>query len=90
MKLQYQVEWTLRNDAVWIHASDGSTVGRFGRMGVDLHNTASEQLQGKPQCRLCTHGRVTTADWELFKAKAYEWWGVSVPDSAFDSKFLKE
>ncbi len=56
---------------------------------VDLHNTASDQLQGKPQCRLCTHGRVTTADWELFKTKAYEWWGVSVPDSAFDSKFLK-
>ena len=56
---------------------------------VDLHNTASDQLQGKPQCRLCTHGRVTTADWELFKAKAYEWWGVSVPDSAFDRKFLK-
>ena len=56
---------------------------------VDLHNTASDQSQGKPQCRLCTHGRVTTADWELFKTKAYEWWGVSVPDSAFDSKFLK-
>ena len=56
---------------------------------VDLHNTASDQLQGKPQCRLCTHGQVTTADWELFKTKAYEWWGVSVPDSAFDSKFLK-
>ena len=48
MKIEYQVEWSLLNDAVWIHASDGSTVGRFGKMGVDLHTTVTEPLQGAP------------------------------------------
>ena len=87
-QLEYEVEWSVINDAVWIHASDGSTVGRFGKMGVDLHTTATEQLKGKPQCRLCTHGRPSVEDWELFKNKAMEWWGVEVPDDAFNKKYL--
>jgi hypothetical protein len=88
MALEYQVEWSRLNDAVWIHASDGSTVGRFGKMGVDLHNTVTEQMQGAPECRLCTHGRPSVKEWDLFREKAAEWWGVSVPKKAFNRKFL--
>ncbi len=87
-ELQYVVEWSDRCDAVWIHASDGSTVGRFGKMGVDLHNTVTEQMNGSSQCRLCTHARVTQKDWDLFREKALEWWGVKVPNEAFDVKLL--
>jgi hypothetical protein len=86
----YQVESAHMRDAVWIHASDGSTVGRFGKLGVDLHNTATEQLNGMPQCRLCTHGKVNRSDWDLFREKALEWWGVVVPVDAFDFDLFQE
>lgn len=86
--LYYEIQISDRRDAVWIHASDGSTVGRFGRKGIDLHNTVTEQMQGKTQCRLCTHGESTAADWQLFREKALEWWGVDVPDDAFDPSFF--
>jgi len=88
MTLTYELEFSTLRDKVWIHASDGSTVGRFGRMGVDLHNTVTEQLKGKPQCRLCTHSRVTRKDWDLFREKALTWWGVKVPVDAFDETFF--
>jgi hypothetical protein len=86
--MEFTVEWSATNNAVWIHASDGSTVGRFGRMGIDLHNTVTEQLAGKPECRLCTHGLATKADWALFRQKALEWWGVEVPANAFNTSLL--
>ena len=64
MKTAYQLELSVMRDRLWIHSTaDGSTVGRFGRMGIDLHNTMTEQMAGKPQCRLCTHQRPTVADW---------------------------
>lgn len=88
--MQYAVEWSVNNDKVWIHASDGSTVGRFSRMGVDLHHTVTEQMAGMPQCRLCTHGMATISDWTLFRGKALEWWGVIVPPHAFDIKLLQQ
>lgn len=86
--LLYEIQLSVTRNAVWIHASDGSTVGRFGRMGIDLHNTVTEQLAGKPQCRLCTHGQPSAADWQLFRDKALEWWGVEVPFDAFDESLL--
>jgi len=85
----YELQVSESKDAVWIHASDGSTVGRFGKMGVDLHNTVTEQLQGAPECRLCTHGAVSKEDWILFVSKAKEFWGVDVPPDAFDEKLLR-
>lgn len=85
----YELEVSRTRDAVWIHSFvDGSTVGRFGKMGVDIHTTVTEQLAGAPQCRVCTHGRVSVSDWELFRSKAMEFWGVSVPDDAFDTALL--
>jgi len=86
--ISYQVQLSDTRTAVWIHASDGSTVGRFGRMGIDLHNTVTEQMSGKPECRFCTHGQPTAHDWQLFREKAKEWWGVGVPDDAFDKTLL--
>ena len=28
---------------VWVNAADGSSIARFGRMGIDVHTSASEQ-----------------------------------------------
>jgi hypothetical protein len=86
----YELQLSQSRTAIWIHShSDGSTVGRFGRMGVDLHNTAVDQMAGMPECRLCTHGQPTVGDYQLFRAKALEWWGVNVPEDAFDASLLK-
>lgn len=88
--VDYEVQLSESRNAVWVHSSDGSTVGRFGRMGIDLHNTVSDQMAGMPQCRLCTHGQPSPADWALFREKALEWWGVEVSEDAFDSRWLRD
>lgn len=90
MTAKYELQLSDARNAVWIHASDGSTVGRFGRQGVDLHNTVSEQMAGASECRLCTHGQVTVVEWEMFREKALEWWGVEVPRDAFDPSLFAE
>lgn len=89
-ELFYEVEWSYLRDTVWINCSDGSTVGRFGKMGIDLHNSITEQMAGQPECRLCTHGRPTVKDWALFRQKAKEWWDVDVPEDAFSERFLSQ
>lgn len=86
----YEIQYSENRDAVWIHSSDGSTVGRFGKLGIDLHNTVTEQLAGAPECRLCTHGKPTKAEWNIFISRAKEWWNVDVDYDAFDTKFLRE
>jgi len=87
----YELEISASNDTIWIHSyEDGSTVGRFGKMGVDIHNTVTDQLAGAPQCRVCTHGKVSPKDWALFKEKALEFWGVIVPDNAFNKALFTQ
>lgn len=88
-EFQYALQLSDNRTAVWVHSTDGSTVGRFGRMGVDLHNTATAMSEGAAECRLCTHGPVAKADWDLFREKVHEWWGVEVPEDAFDSRLFK-
>ena len=87
--IEYELQLSDSKSAVWIHSCvDGSTVGRFGRMGIDLHNTVTEQQAGMPECRLCTHGQPSKEDWQLFRDKALEFWGVHVPENAFDERWL--
>tara|TARA_B100002049_G_scaffold165549_1_gene124258 strand:+ start:19991 stop:20593 length:603 start_codon:yes stop_codon:yes gene_type:complete len=86
----YVVQYAECRGAVWVHCSDGSTVGRFGRQGVDIHTTVTEQLAGAKQCRLCTHGVPTKKEWKMFINKAYEYWGVVIPDDTFDHKLLAD
>lgn len=88
MDLEYEVQVSALRDTIWIHSSDGSTVGRFGRMGVDLHNTVSEMMRGAPECRLCTHGKPSRADWDLFCEKSLEWWNVCIPADTYDLALL--
>lgn len=87
--MYYEIQVSLNNDTVWVHSSDGSTVGRFGRFGIDIHNTVSEQMQGKSECRLCTHGRVSLPDWKLFIEKSLTFWGVVIPENSFNHDLLK-
>lgn len=85
----YELQLAENRNSVWIHSLvDGSTVGRFGMFGIDLHTTLTEQREGASECRLCTHGRTTPSDWALFREKAMEWWGVEVPEDAFNLALL--
>lgn len=86
--IEYELQLSDQRNCIWVHATDGSTVGRFGRMGIDLHNTVTDQMAGLPECRLCTHGKPTVADWELFRERCFEWFGVDVPADAFDARLL--
>ena len=84
----YVVQYSDCGGAVWVHCSDGSTVGRFGKQGVDIHNSVTEQLAGAKECRLCTHGVPTRKEWRMFIDKAYEYWGVVIPERAFNHSLL--
>lgn len=87
---RYELQLSESRNAVWVHDGiDGSTVGRFGRMGVDIHHSVAEQMAGAPECRVCTHGPVTQEDWHLFREKAFEFWGINVPYDAFNPAFFK-
>lgn len=54
-------------NTVWVHAEDGTTVGRFSKVfGMDVHNTVSDQMTGKPQCLHCTHEKPSHINWIEF------------------------
>ena len=52
---------------VWVHAPDGSTVGRFSLVfGMDVHTSVTSQLEGAGQCLHCTHQPPSPEEWQLF------------------------
>lgn len=87
-KLTYEVESSEDKGNLWSHSSEGVTVGRFSKTGIDVPHTLKEIEQGKPSYRLFTVGLATVSDWELFKGKAMEFWGVVVEDSMFNTSLL--
>jgi len=48
--MEYELQLTPSRDAVWVHASDGVTVGRFGKLGIDIHNSMEVQLETFRMC----------------------------------------
>lgn len=87
---RYVIQTTENKRALWVHDStDGSTVGRFGRMGVDIHNSVTDQMNGKPECLFCTHGKAGVEDWELFRKKAKELWDLNIPVDAISEEMLR-
>lgn len=67
IQLEEQIEVSPDGKTVWVHALDGSTVGRFSKVfGMDIHTSITEQMSGAPQCLHCTHSRPTKQDWLEF------------------------
>ena len=66
---------------VWVTGSDGSCIGRFGRMGVDVHRPFEQQLDGKGECLTCTHGPTGDAEWQLFVAEMLRHHEVGINDA---------
>ena len=86
---EYELELVDSKNCVYVHCNDGSTVGRFSSRGIDIHNSVTDQMNGKPECLLCTHDFASQSDWETFRTKAKELWKIEIPQDAFDQALLK-
>lgn len=76
-----QVQVSADGSTVWVHALDGSTVGRFSkRFGLDVHTTVTHQMGGAAQCLHCTHTAATHSDWLTFCRLMAEHHGIRVKD----------
>ena len=77
-----QVQVSDDGSTVWVHALDGSTVGRFSkRFGIDVHSTTSQQMDGAPQCLHCTHVAPSAKDWRIFCELMHQHYKVDVDPS---------
>ena len=79
MNSEFAVEVSACANTVWVHASDGSTVGRFSKhFGMDIHNPIGQQLEGQGQCLHCTHTKPNESDWARFCELIMKHFGVVV------------
>lgn len=73
------VQVSADRSTVWVHADDGSTVGRFSkRFGMDVHNTVTAQLAGASQCLHCTHEPAGEDQWLEFCRLMHQHHGIVV------------
>lgn len=85
MQHENQVQIAMDGGTVWVHAMDGSTVGRFSRrFGLDVHTTATAQMAGAGQCMHCTHEPAGEADWLEFVRLMNLHHEIDVPVDAID------
>lgn len=74
---------------LWLNAADGSAVARFNVVtGVDIHNTATDQLKGMSECLWCTHEKPTLGVWIKFTDTINQRFGVVIPLNAIDRSLL--
>lgn len=78
--MNYEIQVSTCGNTVWINAEDGSSIARFSkRFGIDVHNSTTDQLEGKPQCLYCTHTKPTLKDWITFRQKVLEHFSIELP-----------
>ncbi|MDA0152368.1 hypothetical protein OH460_08640 [Vibrio sp. Makdt] len=65
---------------VWVNNINGDCIARFGVLGIDIHTSSEEQINGAPQCLFCTHERTDVNDWVVFKDKVKELFDIDVPE----------
>jgi hypothetical protein len=81
--MKHVIQISADGRTLWVHTSDGSTIGRFSkRFGMDVHTAASEQLAGAGQCLACTHTPPSSEDWKTFISLMSRHYGVTVPANA--------
>lgn len=77
--LAEQIDVSADRSTVWVHALDGSTVGRFSKVfGMDVHRTITEQMAGASQCLHCTHARPSKDEWLKFCELMSQHHGIEV------------
>lgn len=66
---------------VWVNGDDGSCIGRFSKVfGIDVHTTATAQMDGASECIFCTKTPGGPQDWAKFREKVLEAYGIDVPE----------
>jgi len=74
---------------VWINSDDGSAVARFNTStGVDVHNSASDQMAGAPECLWCTHGKPDYKTWLGFIEAVSQHFGLQLSINDIDIGLL--
>lgn len=73
-----EVAWD--GNTVWVNSAKGMCVGRFSRVGVDVHNDFDTQVATGKQCMKCTHTCPTMADWDLFVLTMTRLYGASITE----------
>lgn len=82
MQLPEQIDVSEDGATVWVHALDGSTVGRFSKtFGMDVHRPVTEQMNGASQCLHCTHTKPSHEDWLKFCELMKTHFGIVVNES---------
>lgn len=87
----HEVAWDGRT--VWVNSGhDGSSIGRFSRVRIDVHRPAAEQCFSGDPCLACSHRDgepMTPDDWQTFRALVHEHYAIRVPEDAMPD-YLKE
>lgn len=82
LAIEDQVQCSPDGSTIWVHALDGTTVGRFSRLfGMDVHTTFTQQMAGASQCLHCTHEPATEDDWNSFCDLILEHYKITVDRS---------
>jgi hypothetical protein len=68
----------------WAHTADGERIGRWSRLGIDIHLTLEEQLKQGRECLECVRG----GSWERFREGMQRHYGIDIPED-FLSEGLK-
>lgn len=78
-ELNGQVQISQCGKTVWVHSTEGETVGRFSMVfGMDAHTTVVQQMAGSSQCLHCTHEKPTKAVWLEFCELMQRHHGIAV------------
>ena len=85
MKKQYQIA----TDSVTVWVNGVSCLGRFGRLGIDIHRSITDEQKTKGECLFCTHGETTVRDWYTFVEKMYDLHHIVVPARYKPIRFKK-
>ncbi|AQH05819.1 hypothetical protein A9R05_43180 (plasmid) [Burkholderia sp. KK1] len=80
MPIIHELQVSALGDTVWVNGPDGSSIGRFSkRFGIDVHTTATAQMDGESQCLFCTHGAAGAAEWGAFRRAVLKHHGIDIP-----------
>lgn len=65
---------------VWINAESGMCVARFTRFGMDVHEDAKAQLEGKHclDCAMHLKGDIVKS-WNRFVGSMKQFYGIDIP-----------
>lgn len=79
-------EITTDGITVWVNDLE-KNIGRFGRMGIDIHQATIQKASQDGECLFCTHAVTTKEDWDTFVLKMKEFHDVEVASNFMPVRF---